>query len=101
LKDRIRDSLRRELEKKTFQSILLIHSICGGTGSGLTMAVLGDLQILKSKSCNIVNLMLMPSDGLHSTNSLEWYNAAASLETINDACDLTIMLDNQALYRVY
>ena len=45
--------------------------------------------------------MLMPSDDVFSTNSLEWYNAAASLETINDACDLTVMFDNQALYKVY
>lgn len=45
--------------------------------------------------------MLVPSDGMHSTNNLEWYNAAAGLESVSDTCDLTIMLDNQALYKVY
>jgi cell division GTPase FtsZ len=36
-----------------------------------------------------------------STNCLEWYNAAAALETISESCELTIMVDNQALHSVY
>ena len=45
--------------------------------------------------------MLVPSDNMFSYNNLEWYNAAAGLETVSDTCDLTIILDNQALYKVY
>ena len=78
----------------------LIEIKKGGTGSGLGTCILSEISLLRNRHCATVNIILLPSNYL-STNNLEWYNATAALESINESCELTIMIDNQALYQVF
>lgn len=50
-KDYIRDLLRKEMEARQYQSIMVFHSIAGGTGSGLTACILSVISLLKMKLC--------------------------------------------------
>jgi cell division GTPase FtsZ len=101
-KDIIRDVLRKEFEKHKYQSVLVFHSIAGGTGAGLGSCVLVEVANLRSRVCVTVNVMHIPSEHHSmSTNALEWYNASSALDTVNEQCELTIIIDNQALYRIY
>lgn len=43
IKDYIRDALRKELEARQYQTIMVFHSIAGGTGSGLGSCILATI----------------------------------------------------------
>lgn len=77
------------------EGFIIIHSICGGTGSGFASFLMQRLSIAFRKK--IVNFVVFPSPHI-STITVEPYNSILSLSTLLEHSDLTLIFDNESLY---
>lgn len=78
------------------QGFLINHSVGGGTGSGLGCALLEQLSCSYRKQ-NTIGFEIYPSSGM-STSVVEPYNALLSTHWLTDHVDVSLVLDNEALY---
>lgn len=94
--DSISDSVRRMVEKcDSLQTFFVLHSLSGGTGSGLGTRMLGMLQEEFPhvfRFCSVV----MPSE--NSTDVVTApYNSCFALRELVEHADCVLPLDNEAL----
>ncbi|KAH7884792.1 beta-tubulin [Phlebopus sp. FC_14] len=90
--DAILDIIRRQSEGcDALQGFQIIHSLGGGTGAGL-----GSLLLSKLRE-EYPDRMLQTFSILPAPNP---YNALLSIHQLVDNCDLTICIDNEALYDI-
>lgn len=92
----IYDVVRKEAEScDNLQGFQMIHSLCGGTGSGLST----NFQSIISNDFQdkiTANYCLIPSPSV-SGNVLELYNFILSHHYISESSILTVYFDNEAL----
>ncbi|SPP86877.1 probable tubulin beta chain CG32396 [Drosophila guanche] len=93
------ENTRREVEAvDSLQGFQLLHSIGGGTGSGLTSLIMESLveQYSDNLLCNYVTI---PSPNM-SQVVVEPYNALLSTPALVNNSHLTFCLDNEALFHI-
>ncbi|XP_034669923.1 probable tubulin beta chain CG32396 [Drosophila subobscura] len=93
------ENTRREVEAvDSLQGFQLLHSIGGGTGSGLTSLIMESLveQYPDNLLCNYVTI---PSPNM-SQVVVEPYNALLSTPALVNNSHLTFCLDNEALFQI-
>ncbi|KAF8553882.1 beta-tubulin [Imleria badia] len=104
--DPILDIVRRQSEGcDSLQGFQIIHSLGGGTGAGLGSLLLSKLREASNfRSQEYPDRMLQTFSILPSPNVsetvVEPYNALLSIHQLVDNCDLTICIDNEALYDI-
>ena len=99
LVDSVMDVIRKEAEDSDcLQGFQLIHSLGGGTGSGL-----GTLLLAKIKEefpdRILMSFSVMPSPKVSDT-VVEPYNAMLSTHQLIDNTDQTFCIDNEALHNI-
>lgn len=95
----LQDQLRKQTEKcDALQGFQLIHSLGGGTGSGLGTLLLSKLRE-EEPDRMLATFSIMPSP-LVSDTVTEPYNAMLSIHQLTENSDLTICMDNEALYNI-
>ncbi|KAF8318992.1 tubulin-domain-containing protein [Clavulina sp. PMI_390] len=97
LVESILEVLRQQVEQcESFQGFQIIHSLGGGTGSGL-----GTLLAAKVREevpdGMISTFSVLPSPKMSDT-VVEPYNAMLSMHQLTENSDLTVCIDNDALY---
>lgn len=80
------------------QGFLLFHSVGGGTGSGFADLLLQRLSTAYGKK-NKLTFSVFPSPTT-STSVTEPYNAVLSTHTLLEHSDVSVVLDNEAMYRM-
>ncbi|SKA99223.1 tubulin alpha [Prosthecobacter debontii] len=97
--DQIMNVIDSAVEKtKGLQGFLLTHSIGGGSGSGLGSLILERLRQAYPKK-RIFTFSVVPSP-LISDSAVEPYNAILTLKRLLDHADGSVLLDNEALFRI-
>lgn len=93
------DLLRKQTEKcEALQGFQLIHSLGGGTGSGLGTLLLSKLRE-EQPDRMLATFSIMPSP-LVSETVVEPYNAMLSIHQLTENSDMTICMDNEALFHI-
>merc|ERR1712142_541123 len=77
---------------------IVTHSVGGGTGSGLGMLILERLAVDYRKKSKI-GFEIYPSPNI-STCIVEPYNGLLSTHWLLDHTDVSLVLDNEALYEI-
>ncbi|KAH9597706.1 Tubulin/FtsZ [Trypanosoma melophagium] len=96
--DSIADTVRQQVERcESVQSFILMHSLSGGTGSGLGTRVLG---MLEDDFPHIVRLCPVVVPGGVDDVVTAPYNTAFALRELAEHADIVIPLDNDALARM-
>eukprot|EP00941_MAST-03F_sp_MAST-3F-sp1_P000093 g93.t1 len=86
-------SVRQEAERcESFESILIIHSLCGGTGGGLGSRIIEEIRDMYP-SIRIFSVAI-GSDGFSNT-SLQHYNVLFSLDRLQECCDGILHFRNE------
>lgn len=99
MREDIADRIRLAVDlSNNLQGFFVFHSFGGGTGSGLGARVLSDLKDQFDKKLTIQPL-LFPSAQLSSL-IVEPYNCMFATKETRDTVDFTIMMDNEASYRL-
>ncbi|GAA5971076.1 hypothetical protein JCM11641_004133 [Rhodosporidiobolus odoratus] len=99
LVDSILDQLRHEAENcDLLQGFQLVHSIGGGTGSGLGTLLLGKIKE-EYPDRMLSTYSVLPSPKVSET-VVEPYNAVLSFHQLVEQADLTFQFDNEALYDI-
>ncbi|KAF8813430.1 beta-tubulin 2 tubb2 [Phlegmacium glaucopus] len=99
LVDSILDIVRRQAEAcDALQGFQIIHSLGGGTGAGLGSLMLSKLRE-EFPDRMIATFSILPSPKVSET-VVEPYNAMLSVHQLVDNGDLTICIDNEALYDI-
>lgn len=99
IQDVVMDRLRLAVELcDNFQGFLTMHSIGGGTGSGVGVEVLHELKDHFDKK-SVFQPLIYPSANFSSC-IVEPYNTILALASSRHVVDLSLMLDNQAAYRI-
>ncbi|KAF8895932.1 beta-tubulin 2 tubb2 [Mucidula mucida] len=97
--DGLLDVARKQAEAcDALQGFQLIHSLGGGTGAGLGSLILSKLRE-EYPDRMLATFSIMPSIRVSET-VVEPYNALLSLHQLLDTSDLTVCLDNEALYNI-
>ncbi|CEQ42267.1 SPOSA6832_04071, partial [Sporobolomyces salmonicolor] len=99
LVDTIMDQLRHEAEGcELLQGFQLVHSIGGGTGSGLGTLLLGKIreEVGTYPDRMLATYSILPSPKVSET-VVEPYNAVLSFHQLVEQSDLTFNFDNEAL----
>lgn len=88
----------RELDSTDrFEGFQILHSVAGGTGSGLGSNLLEALSDRYSKKL-ITTYSVFPSD--QSENVVQPYNTILTLQRLEEQADVTVVFDNNALSNV-
>ncbi|CAK92329.1 unnamed protein product (macronuclear) [Paramecium tetraurelia] len=96
---KIQDEIRRQVENcDHFSGFLFTHSISGGFGSGYTTLLSSLLKNEYQKSMSF-SFCLMPSPN-YRNNVIESYNSIMSLNSMVEAFDGVILLQNEAIYQI-
>merc|ERR1712156_473263 len=99
LMDLVSDRLKKAVEDcDNLQGFIMTHSVGGGTGSGLGMLILERLAVDYRKKSKI-GFEIYPSPNL-STCIVEPYNGLLSTHWLLDHTDVSLVLDNEALYEI-
>ncbi|GMF10134.1 unnamed protein product [Phytophthora lilii] len=94
----VMDSLRREIETvDCYQGSVMMHSLGGGTGSGLGCRVLENMRDTYPKAY-IVTASVAPS-WTRGDSPLQNYNAVLTLRCLQEIADAVIYKDNDELLR--
>ncbi|KAE8892714.1 hypothetical protein PF005_g4508 [Phytophthora fragariae] len=94
----VMESLRREIEAvDCYQGSVVMHSLGGGTGSGLGCRVLESMRDTYSKAY-IVTASVAPS-WTRGDSPLQNYNAVLTLRCLQEIADAVIYKDNDELLR--
>jgi len=97
--DIVNDRLRKLVDAcDNVQGFLVSHSVGGGTGSGLGMLILEKLAVDYRKKSKI-GFEIYPSENI-STCIVEPYNALLSTHWLLDHTEVSLVLDNEALYNI-
>ncbi|KAG8691480.1 Tubulin beta-2 chain [Ceratobasidium sp. 423] len=97
--DSILEVLRKQVEQcEALQGFQLIHSLGGGSGSGLGSLLLAKLRE-EAPDRMLATFSVFPSPKVSDT-VVEPYNTVLSLHQLVDNTDMTICVDNEALYDV-
>ena len=98
--DRILDIVRQQVEKcNCLQGVQFVHSMGGGTGSGLSGLLLKAVNDYLDNKSIMQSVATLPSPGFSDT-VLEVYNAALALQDSLEYCDQVFVHDNAALSRI-
>mmetsp|Transcript_18685 Transcript_18685/g.45010 ORF Transcript_18685/g.45010 Transcript_18685/m.45010 type:complete len:516 (+) Transcript_18685:14-1561(+) len=98
LADAVLELVRREVEKcNCLQGVQFMHSVSGGTGSGLTGLTLKTLYdyLDRGSKCVLQSVSLVPC--FTGASLLEPYNAALGLQDLLEYCDQCFCFDNDRL----
>ncbi|CAA7267545.1 unnamed protein product [Cyclocybe aegerita] len=99
LVDSILDIVRRQAEGcDALQGFQILHSLGGGTGAGLGSLMLSKLRE-EFPDRMMATFSILPSPKVSET-VVEPYNAMLSVHQLVDSSDLTICIDNEALYDI-
>ncbi|EIN04019.1 beta-tubulin 2 [Punctularia strigosozonata HHB-11173 SS5] len=99
LVDSILDIIRRQTDScDSLQGFQMLHSLGGGTGAGLGSLLLSKLRE-EYPDRMLATFSILPSPKVSET-VVEPYNALLSIHQLIENCDLTICLDNEALYDI-
>ncbi|KAG1856111.1 beta-tubulin 2 [Suillus subluteus] len=97
--DGILDIVRRQSEAtEALQGFQIIHSLGGGTGAGLGSLLLSKLRE-EFPDRMLSTFSILPAPNVSET-VVEPYNSLLSVHQLVDNCDLTICIDNEALYDI-
>ena len=93
------DIVRRQAEScDCLQGIQLMHSLGGGTGSGLGTLLLDQIR-QEYPDRMIATMSVFPSPKVSDT-VVEPYNTMLALQALSDHADETFVIDNEALYDI-
>ncbi|KDQ59256.1 hypothetical protein JAAARDRAFT_33979 [Jaapia argillacea MUCL 33604] len=99
LVDSILEIVRTQAEScDALQGFQMIHSLGGGTGAGLGSLLLSKLRE-EFPDRMLATFSILPAPGVSET-VVEPYNALLSVHQLVENSDLTICLDNEALYDI-
>merc|ERR1712087_200827 len=97
--DSVSDRLKKAVEDcDNLQGFIMTHSVGGGTGSGLGMLILERLAVDYRKKSKI-GFEIYPSPNI-STCIVEPYNGLLSTHWLLDHTDVSLVLDNEAIYTI-
>merc|ERR1712241_285711 len=97
--DQINDRVKKLVEDcDNVQGFIITHSVGGGTGSGMGMLILERLAVDFRKKSKI-GFEIYPSPNI-STCIVEPYNGLLSTWGLLDHTDVSLVLDNEALYGI-
>ncbi|KAF8636799.1 hypothetical protein AX17_003261 [Amanita inopinata Kibby_2008] len=97
--DPILDIIRRQADAcDALQGFQIIHSLGGGTGAGLGSLLLSKLRE-EFPDRMLATFSILPSPKVSET-VVEPYNALLSINQLVDNGDLTLCIDNEALYDI-
>ncbi|ORY31625.1 tubulin beta chain [Naematelia encephala] len=97
--DPIMDILRTQAEgADSLQGFQVLHSLGGGTGSGLGALLLGKIRE-EFPDRMLATFSIFPSPKVSET-VVEPYNAVLSTNTLVENSDITCCIDNEALYQI-
>jgi len=97
--DQVNDRLRKLVDNaENVQGFIVNHAVGGGTGSGMGMLILERLAVDYRKKSKI-GFELYPSPNI-STCIVEPYNGLLSTHWLLDHTDVSLVLDNEALYEI-
>ncbi|GAA5977511.1 hypothetical protein JCM11641_000985 [Rhodosporidiobolus odoratus] len=92
----IAEMLEREAEgSDSLEGIMLLHSIAGGTGSGLGSYILERISDVFPKK--LVQTYSVFPDSTNSDIVVQPYNAMLALQRLTEYADSVVVLDNKAL----
>merc|ERR550519_1751593 len=95
----INEQTSRIVERcENIQGFLITHSVGGGTGSGLGMLILERLAVDYRKKSKI-GFEIYPAPNI-STCIVEPYNGLLSTHWLLDHTDVSLVLDNEAMYSI-
>ncbi|PCH42400.1 beta-tubulin 2 [Wolfiporia cocos MD-104 SS10] len=99
LVDNIMDIIRRQAEScDAMQGFQLIHSLGGGTGAGLGTLLLSKFRE-EYPDRMLSTFSILPSPKVSET-VVEPYNALLAIHQLVENSDLTMVVDNEALYDI-
>merc|ERR1712190_130359 len=97
--DSVSDRLKKLVEDcENVQGFMATHSVGGGTGSGMGMLILERLAVDYRKKSKI-GFEIYPSPNI-STCIVEPYNGLLSTHWLLDHTDVSLVLDNEAIYGI-
>merc|ERR1719356_828324 len=97
--DIVNDRIRKLVDNSdNVQGFIVNHSVGGGTGSGMGMLILERLAVDYRKKSKI-GFEIYPSPNI-STCIVEPYNGLLSTHWLLDHTDVSLVLDNEALYEI-
>jgi len=97
--DLVNDRIRKMVDNsENVQGFIVNHAVGGGTGSGMGMLILERLAVDYRKKSKI-GFELYPSPNI-STCIVEPYNGLLSTHWLLDHTDVSLVLDNEALYSI-
>jgi len=97
--DKVNDRLRKMVQNcDNVQGFVVNHSVGGGTGSGLGALVLERIAVDYRKKSKI-GFEVYPSPTI-STCIVEPYNALLSTHWLLDHPEISVVLDNEAIYEI-
>jgi tubulin alpha len=95
----VHDRTRKLAEQCSgLQGFLLFHALSGGTGSGISCLLLDKIQADFGKKTKMT-FSNIPSPNI-ATSVVEPYNTVLSMHHLIDLADVTVMMDNEALYDI-
>merc|ERR1712038_2033790 len=99
LMDVVNDRIRKLVDNsENVQGFIVNHAVGGGTGSGMGMLILERLAVDYRKKSKI-GFEIYPSPNI-STCIVEPYNGLLSTHWLLDHTDVSLVLDNEALYKI-
>ncbi|ETO31082.1 tubulin alpha-1 chain [Reticulomyxa filosa] len=97
--DKVNDKIRKIIENvDSLMGFMIVHSIGGGTGSGLGSLILERL-VMDYRKKSKIGFDIYPSSTL-STCVIEPYNALLATHCLVDRVDVSLVLDNEAIYDI-
>jgi len=97
--DIVNDRVRKLVDNsENVQGFIVQHSVGGGTGSGMGMLILERLAVDFRKKSKI-GFEIYPSPNI-STCIVEPYNGLLSTHWLLDHTDVSLVLDNEAIYAI-
>merc|ERR550532_2145168 len=97
--DKVNDRLRKLVDNcENVQGFVVNHSVGGGTGSGLGALILERIAVDYRKKSNL-GFEVYPSPTI-STCVVEPYNALLTTHWLLDHTEISIVLDNEAIYEI-
>ncbi|KAI0648941.1 beta-tubulin 2 [Trametes meyenii] len=100
LMDNILELVRKQTEATdALQGFQILHSLGGGTGAGLGSLLLSKFREVEYPDRILQTYSILPSPKVSET-VVEPYNALLSVHQLVENSDLTLCIDNEALYDV-
>jgi len=97
--DQVNDRLRKLVDNsQNVQGFIIHHAVGGGTGSGLGALILERIAVDYRKKSKI-GFEIYPAPKI-STSIVEPYNAMLSTHWLLDHTEVSVVLDNEAIYAI-